>query len=403
MADLNDALSNGVDAGVLGEEEEGEDGGMSAAEREDAFTRRVAAVAPKLRAHWGGVAFDALKANLIDVLPAQVRLHSFLLNSSFFPPPPCTLASHSSPSARPCFSILHFFRCSKLDLLGRTTLTSEVLGDVDGLHEQLAVTASRVLSVLNGAARFGTGGSIGAAVRLRVGRKVRRGESVIDGRLGTLSAGRVVDAAAAEAFWARSAAPLRWRVEGALIAHATAAVLRVVERQSRVVVAALQHEEWAVGTRAEHLEWSAEAAGYEALLAEDDELAEGLQFEATYSAHLCLERAIHVAWACANAFDLLTAVGEGAASDDEDDGNDAGARAAAGGGKANGDDAYFACASFRGSHYHELCTAVAKAVVRLVEHVSVLLCTVTFYANHAHSLTAPPNIFDDITPRRAPC
>lgn len=245
-----------------------------------------------------------------------------------------------------------------------------MLGDVDGLHEQLAVTASRVLSVLNGAAKFGTGGLIGAAVRLRVGRKVRRGESAGDGRLGTLSAGRVVDAAAAEAFWVRSAAPLRWRVEGALLAHATAAVAQVVERQSRVVVAALQHEEWAVGTRSEHLEWSAEAAGYEALLAEDDDLAEGrpgagpLQFEATYSAHLCLERAIHVAWACANEFDLLSAVVEGAEHGEEGESKGS---AAGGKRKADSDDAYFARASFRGSHYHELCAAVAKAVVSLVE------------------------------------
>jgi hypothetical protein len=39
--------------------------------------------------------------------------------------------------------------------------------------------------------------------------------------------------------------------------------------------------------------------------------------------------------------------------------------------------------------------------------VSVLLCTVTFYANLAHSLTRSPHIFDDITsrtPRRSrPC
>ena len=73
VAGLDDALGNDVDGGILGEEDD-EDGRMSAAEREEAFTQRVIAVAPKLRAHWGGVAFDALKANLIDALPAQLDL-----------------------------------------------------------------------------------------------------------------------------------------------------------------------------------------------------------------------------------------------------------------------------------------------------------------------------------------
>ena len=226
---------------------------------------------------------------------------------------------------------------------------------MDGLHDHVTMAASCVLCVLTGLVDFKSG-SIATAVRSRIGRRthVRKAKQPANGhgRDGMLSAGRVVDAVAAGAFWSTAMRPLRWRIESALVPHAVTAVWNVAAQHSVIILDAMHGEDWEVGSRATHMKQAAEE-GYYVINhddCDDDDLADGdLSFDATFSAHLALERALHLSWACANEFDLLSPHGvrDGAASGES---------------------------VFRGSNFHTLCGAVAKAVVWLIKEVSVFPC-----------------------------